>query len=152
MQSYSPGRVFEDLLLLGSATNEGYGSAPGVGVLLVGVATGSGILFGRRGIAGATIAVALLGLAMGMAARAGLEPVTPLALRDPAIASNWVRQGLIATAGAGVLGFIALFIMREVGLSTALVDDALRGHATARQQRWKVERQLEQSMRLQAMP
>ena len=29
VQSYSPGRVFEDLLILGSATNEGYGSAPG---------------------------------------------------------------------------------------------------------------------------
>lgn len=28
-QSYSPGRIFEDLLILGSATNEGYGSAPG---------------------------------------------------------------------------------------------------------------------------
>lgn len=29
VQSHSPGRVFEDLLILGSATNEGYGSAPG---------------------------------------------------------------------------------------------------------------------------
>ncbi len=29
VQSYSPGRVFENLLILGSATNEGYGSAPG---------------------------------------------------------------------------------------------------------------------------
>ncbi|MDA0347047.1 MAG: pyrroloquinoline quinone-dependent dehydrogenase [Verrucomicrobia bacterium] len=29
VQSRSPGRVFEDLLILGSATNEGYGSAPG---------------------------------------------------------------------------------------------------------------------------
>ncbi len=28
-QSTTPGRVFEDLLILGSATNEGYGSAPG---------------------------------------------------------------------------------------------------------------------------
>ena len=25
----TPGRVFEDLLILGSATNQGYGSAPG---------------------------------------------------------------------------------------------------------------------------
>src|SRR5579864_1290437 len=29
VQSTSPGRVFEDLLILGSATNQGYGSAPG---------------------------------------------------------------------------------------------------------------------------
>ncbi len=29
VQSTTPGRVFEDLLILGSATNEGYGSAPG---------------------------------------------------------------------------------------------------------------------------
>jgi len=29
VQSHSPGRVFENLLILGSATNEGYGSAPG---------------------------------------------------------------------------------------------------------------------------
>ena len=29
VQSLSPGRVFEDLLILGSATNQGYGSAPG---------------------------------------------------------------------------------------------------------------------------
>jgi len=29
VQSMSPGRVFEDLLILGSATNQGYGSAPG---------------------------------------------------------------------------------------------------------------------------
>lgn len=29
VQSHSPGRIFEDLLILGSATNEGYGSAPG---------------------------------------------------------------------------------------------------------------------------
>ena len=29
MQSTTPGRVFEDLLILGSATNQGYGSAPG---------------------------------------------------------------------------------------------------------------------------
>ena len=29
MQSISPGRVFENLLILGSATNQGYGSAPG---------------------------------------------------------------------------------------------------------------------------
>ena len=29
VQSITPGRVFEDLLILGSATNEGYGSAPG---------------------------------------------------------------------------------------------------------------------------
>ncbi len=29
VQSHSPGRVFEDMLILGSATNEGYGSAPG---------------------------------------------------------------------------------------------------------------------------
>jgi quinoprotein glucose dehydrogenase len=29
VQSHSPGRVFEDLIILGSATNEGYGSAPG---------------------------------------------------------------------------------------------------------------------------
>lgn len=29
VQSHSPGRVFGDLLILGSATNEGYGSAPG---------------------------------------------------------------------------------------------------------------------------
>jgi quinoprotein glucose dehydrogenase len=29
VQSHSPGRVFEDILILGSATNEGYGSAPG---------------------------------------------------------------------------------------------------------------------------
>lgn len=29
LQSMSPGRVFEDLLILGSATNQGYGSAPG---------------------------------------------------------------------------------------------------------------------------
>lgn len=29
VQSHSPGRVFENLILLGSATNEGYGSAPG---------------------------------------------------------------------------------------------------------------------------
>ena len=28
-QSITPGRVFEDLIILGSATNEGYGSAPG---------------------------------------------------------------------------------------------------------------------------
>ncbi|MEY4941029.1 MAG: hypothetical protein RIQ93_2764, partial [Verrucomicrobiota bacterium] len=28
-QSLSPGRVFEDLIILGSATNQGYGSAPG---------------------------------------------------------------------------------------------------------------------------
>jgi len=29
VQSTTPGRVFEDLLILGSATNQGYGSAPG---------------------------------------------------------------------------------------------------------------------------
>jgi glucose dehydrogenase len=29
VQSITPGRVFEDLLILGSATNQGYGSAPG---------------------------------------------------------------------------------------------------------------------------
>src|ERR1700680_2143577 len=29
VQSMTPGRVFEDLLILGSATNQGYGSAPG---------------------------------------------------------------------------------------------------------------------------
>ena len=29
VQSLTPGRVFEDLLILGSATNQGYGSAPG---------------------------------------------------------------------------------------------------------------------------
>lgn len=29
VQSHSPGRVFENLIILGSATNEGYGSAPG---------------------------------------------------------------------------------------------------------------------------
>jgi quinoprotein glucose dehydrogenase len=29
VQSYNPGRVFEDLLILGSATNEEYGSGPG---------------------------------------------------------------------------------------------------------------------------
>ncbi len=29
LQSMSPGRVFEDLLILGTATNQGYGSAPG---------------------------------------------------------------------------------------------------------------------------
>lgn len=29
VQSLSPGRVFEDLIILGSATNQGYGSAPG---------------------------------------------------------------------------------------------------------------------------
>lgn len=29
VQSATPGRVFEDLLILGSATNQGYGSAPG---------------------------------------------------------------------------------------------------------------------------
>jgi quinoprotein glucose dehydrogenase len=29
VQSVTPGRVFEDLLILGSATNQGYGSAPG---------------------------------------------------------------------------------------------------------------------------
>jgi len=29
LQSMSPGRVFEDLIILGSATNQGYGSAPG---------------------------------------------------------------------------------------------------------------------------
>ena len=29
VQSHSPGRIFGDLLILGSATNEGYGSAPG---------------------------------------------------------------------------------------------------------------------------
>ena len=29
VQSTTPGRVFDDLLILGSATNEGYGSAPG---------------------------------------------------------------------------------------------------------------------------
>ena len=29
VQSTTPGKVFEDLLILGSATNEGYGSAPG---------------------------------------------------------------------------------------------------------------------------
>lgn len=29
VQSLSPGRVFEDLVILGSATNQGYGSAPG---------------------------------------------------------------------------------------------------------------------------
>ncbi len=29
VQSTTPGRVFEDMLILGSATNEGYGSAPG---------------------------------------------------------------------------------------------------------------------------
>lgn len=29
VQSMTPGRVFEDLLILGSSTNEGYGSAPG---------------------------------------------------------------------------------------------------------------------------
>ena len=29
LQSITPGRVFEDLLILGSATNQGYGSAPG---------------------------------------------------------------------------------------------------------------------------
>ena len=29
IQSITPGRVFEDLLILGSATNQGYGSAPG---------------------------------------------------------------------------------------------------------------------------
>lgn len=29
VQSHHPGRIFEDLVLLGSATNEGYGSAPG---------------------------------------------------------------------------------------------------------------------------
>src|SRR6266568_760242 len=29
VQSSTPGRVFEDLLILGSATNQGYGSAPG---------------------------------------------------------------------------------------------------------------------------
>ncbi|MBK7931647.1 MAG: pyrroloquinoline quinone-dependent dehydrogenase [Bryobacterales bacterium] len=29
VQSMSPGRVFEDLIILGSATNQGYGSAPG---------------------------------------------------------------------------------------------------------------------------
>jgi quinoprotein glucose dehydrogenase len=29
LQSMSPGRVFEDLLIMGSATNQGYGSAPG---------------------------------------------------------------------------------------------------------------------------
>ena len=29
LQSMTPGRVFEDLLILGSATNQGYGSAPG---------------------------------------------------------------------------------------------------------------------------
>jgi quinoprotein glucose dehydrogenase len=29
VQSTTPGRIFEDLLILGSATNEGYGSAPG---------------------------------------------------------------------------------------------------------------------------
>ncbi|MEJ7607544.1 MAG: pyrroloquinoline quinone-dependent dehydrogenase [Bryobacteraceae bacterium] len=29
VQSNTPGRVFEDLLILGSATNQGYGSAPG---------------------------------------------------------------------------------------------------------------------------
>ncbi len=29
VQSLSPGRVFEDLLILGTATNQGYGSAPG---------------------------------------------------------------------------------------------------------------------------
>ena len=29
VQSTTPGRVFEDLILLGSATNQGYGSAPG---------------------------------------------------------------------------------------------------------------------------
>ena len=29
VQSHSPGRVFENILILGSATNEGYGSAPG---------------------------------------------------------------------------------------------------------------------------
>ncbi len=29
LQSTTPGRVFEDLLILGSATNQGYGSAPG---------------------------------------------------------------------------------------------------------------------------
>ena len=29
LQSLSPGRVFENLLILGSATNQGYGSAPG---------------------------------------------------------------------------------------------------------------------------
>ncbi|MEP7366614.1 MAG: pyrroloquinoline quinone-dependent dehydrogenase [Acidobacteriota bacterium] len=29
LQSLSPGRVFEDLIIMGSATNQGYGSAPG---------------------------------------------------------------------------------------------------------------------------
>lgn len=29
VQSHAPGRVYEDLLIVGSATNEGYGSAPG---------------------------------------------------------------------------------------------------------------------------
>ncbi len=29
VQSMTPGRVFEDLLIMGSATNQGYGSAPG---------------------------------------------------------------------------------------------------------------------------
>src|SRR6266404_8756772 len=29
VQSITPGRIFEDLLILGSATNQGYGSAPG---------------------------------------------------------------------------------------------------------------------------
>ncbi|MGH9584221.1 MAG: pyrroloquinoline quinone-dependent dehydrogenase, partial [Bryobacteraceae bacterium] len=29
VQSTTPGRVFENLLILGSATNQGYGSAPG---------------------------------------------------------------------------------------------------------------------------
>lgn len=29
LQSLSPGRVFEDLIIVGSATNQGYGSAPG---------------------------------------------------------------------------------------------------------------------------
>ena len=29
VQSLSPGRVFEDLIIMGSATNQGYGSAPG---------------------------------------------------------------------------------------------------------------------------
>lgn len=29
VQSLSPGRVFEDMIILGSATNQGYGSAPG---------------------------------------------------------------------------------------------------------------------------
>ena len=29
VQSITPGRVFENLLILGSATNQGYGSAPG---------------------------------------------------------------------------------------------------------------------------